>query len=260
MRGPYPLRRSGTRFRGHVARCGSVGKPVEAVDVEHDIGGLGGGGGTADAERDADVGRGERAGASFTPSPTMIVGPMCRSNRTASTFSDGVRSANTSSTPVTAPTISAISERSPVTKTARLMPARRKFRSVRARVGTHGVVEEDADGDPVDADEHSGRSIELGPTPESRAPSPWAGPRRPTTAGRPSPRGRGRCRGSRRPLPRAPRWGAPRLDHPRTACTMAEASTWGDTWSSEPAARSRPSRSHAAPGAITTSAAREPRV
>ena len=49
------------------------------------------------------------AGASLSPSPTMIVTPCSRSAPTASTFSAGVRSDRIRSTPSAAPTDSATS-------------------------------------------------------------------------------------------------------------------------------------------------------
>jgi hypothetical protein len=68
----------------------------------------------------------------------MTVGPAARSSRAASTFSAGVRSASTASTPIAAPTVSAVSGWSPVTITTRRTPARRRSRRVRAVSGRIG--------------------------------------------------------------------------------------------------------------------------
>src|SRR5581483_6739295 len=77
------------------------------------------------------------AGASFTPSPTMIVTPPSPSAFTASTLSAGSRSDRIRSTPIEIPTDSATSGWSPVTITTRLMPARR---SVRITLGVSGRI------------------------------------------------------------------------------------------------------------------------
>ncbi len=79
------------------------------------------------------------AGASFTPSPTMIVGPNSPSAFTASTLSAGSRSDRMRSTPIEMPTDSATSGWSPVTITTRSIPARRRMRITRGvseRIGS----------------------------------------------------------------------------------------------------------------------------
>ncbi len=78
------------------------------------------------------------AGASLTPSPTIMVGARRVSSFTTSSFSAGERSASTSSTPMTAPTVSATSVRSPVTITIRSIPLLLSERRVRAASGRRG--------------------------------------------------------------------------------------------------------------------------
>ena len=79
-----------------------------------------------------------RAGASFTPSPTMTVTPPSPSAFTASTLSVGSRSDRIRSTPIEMPTDSATSGWSPVTITTRLIPARRRVRITRGVSGRMG--------------------------------------------------------------------------------------------------------------------------
>ncbi len=82
------------------------------------------------------------AGASLMPSPTIIVGANSLSARTTSSLSAGERSASVSSTPMTAPIVSATSARSPVTITIRRMPLLRSDRTVRlasARIGSSKI-------------------------------------------------------------------------------------------------------------------------
>ena len=103
------------------------------------------------------------AGASLMPSPTMIVGAWRRSIWTASSFSAGVRSARTSSTPITAPTDLATSARSPVTMTIRLMPPRRSARIVLPGVRPDRIIEDqDAGGLAVNGHEDRQRTVEPG--------------------------------------------------------------------------------------------------
>ena len=78
------------------------------------------------------------AWASLMPSPTIMVGARCVSSLTMSSFSLGERSANTSSTPITAPTVLATSVLSPVTITMRVIPLFRNQRRVRAASGRRG--------------------------------------------------------------------------------------------------------------------------
>ena len=68
------------------------------------------------------------AGASLMPSPTMMVGCSRCSARTASTLSEGTRSARTASRSSAAPMVCAAAARSPVTMTIRMMPAARSMR------------------------------------------------------------------------------------------------------------------------------------
>ncbi len=78
------------------------------------------------------------AGASFRPSPTMTTTPSWRSLRTAATFSSGLRSDKSRSTPSAAPTDSATSGWSPVTMITRVIPARRNDRITRGVSGRIG--------------------------------------------------------------------------------------------------------------------------
>ena len=75
------------------------------------------------------------AGASLTPSPTMIVSPCADSRSIAASFSAGSQSASTASTPTMRPTMSAMSARSPVTSTTRRIPASRNARTIRGASG-----------------------------------------------------------------------------------------------------------------------------
>ena len=81
-----------------------------------------------------------RAGASLSPSPTITIGPEAsdRSAWTASTFSDGTRSARTASTPMADPMMSATAALSPVTITIRVKPIRRSERIARGVSGRSG--------------------------------------------------------------------------------------------------------------------------
>ena len=162
------------------------------------------------------------AGASLMPSPTMIVRPARCSSRTASTFSAGVRSARTSSTPMTAPTVCAFSSRSPVTMTMRRMPSRRSWRIVRAASGRIGSSRSSAPtGRAVDVDEDRERTVEAGapayaPRPARLRPRRTSSsPCRPRRGGRrrvPGRRGRGpprRRRAGTTPVSRVSRHGRP---------------------------------------------------
>ena len=71
------------------------------------------------------------AGASLMPSPTMMVGCSRCSERTASTLSEGTRSASTASRSSAAPIACAAAARSPVTMTMRATPASRSSRIAR---------------------------------------------------------------------------------------------------------------------------------
>ena len=69
----------------------------------------------------------ERAGLSFTPSPTMItLWPASRSCRTKEALSSGSTPARYSSTPTIAATAAAVRSLSPVIITTRLMPSSRR--------------------------------------------------------------------------------------------------------------------------------------
>ena len=69
------------------------------------------------------------------PSPTMIVGPWADSRSIAASLSAGSQSARTVSTPTMRPTMSAMSARSPVTSTTRVIPASRSARIIRGESG-----------------------------------------------------------------------------------------------------------------------------
>jgi hypothetical protein len=68
-----------------------------------------------------------RAGASFTPSPTIITGPVLRSLRTKSTFWSGVSSDLTASSASPLVTPSATARRSPVASRIRETPSLRRL-------------------------------------------------------------------------------------------------------------------------------------
>ena len=73
------------------------------------------------------------AGASLMPSPTMMVGPLRTRARWRRACPAGSHSASTVSTPTTRPTISAMSDRSPVTRTILVMPPARSAAPCGAR-------------------------------------------------------------------------------------------------------------------------------
>ena len=121
-----------------------------------------------------------RAGASLMPSPIITVPPgaLIRSALTASTFSIGVRSARTPSTPMAAPTVSATAGWSPVTITIRWMPACRKQPERAWGLRADGVLHDEHAGEAViDVHEDRHRALELDPV--DRRPSP--GRKRPET-------------------------------------------------------------------------------
>ena len=121
-----------------------VAEPVEAIDGEHDVGGLGGRGRRPRPDGDADVGAGERGGV-VDAVADHDRGPGCALRaRRRRPCRPGCSSASTSSTPITAPTVSATSARSPVTMTTRRMPARRKLADGAGGVGADRVVEQEA--------------------------------------------------------------------------------------------------------------------
>ena len=95
------------------------------------------------------------AGASLIPSPTMTVGLMRCSVRTASTLSEGTRSANTTSKSRAAPMVCAAAARSPVIMPIRATPAARKASDRARRIGTQFIGEQErADRPFVDGEEH----------------------------------------------------------------------------------------------------------
>ncbi len=185
------------------------------------------------------------AGASLIPSPTMMTGAAAAAPPGRRPVSrPGVRSASTSSTPITAPTVSATSARSPVTMTIRLdaAAAQRADRPRRRRAG-----------------------------PGRRGPATPAGsPSTPTnTVSAPSSRARRRAAFTHRRRPGGPPIPAPALPTghpvavhhaadalpgnllhvlaagistqsalPRPRSTTAPARTCADTWSSDAASRS----------------------
>ena len=186
------------------------------------------------------------AAASFSPSPTMIVEPLLRSTRTASTFSVGLRSDSTSSTPTTAATLRATSSRSPVTITIRRTPSARSLRRARAASGRMGSSSVSA---PITLSSARTKTTSR-PSRSARRrialPHCWSGPspshdNLPTQTASPSTTPRiprpgisSTLEGSDRSSPRA-----------RAARTTAVARTWGETWSNEAASR-KTSRSSAA--------------
>ena len=102
-----PCRRStlcGAIRPGAAGDGDAVAEPVEAVDGEDDVGGFRRGGRTAGADRDAHVGERQRRRVVDAVADHDRGAVRRRSRATASTFSAGVRSASTSSTPMTAPT------------------------------------------------------------------------------------------------------------------------------------------------------------
>ncbi len=77
-----------------------LAEPVEPVDRQHHVGRLRRRGRAARADRHADVGHGERGRVVDAVADHDRGGRAAASSRTASTFSAGVRSASTSSTPI----------------------------------------------------------------------------------------------------------------------------------------------------------------
>ena len=181
------------------------------------------------------------------PSPTMMTAPAAFEPYGFDLLA-GVRSASTSSTPMTAPTAPAFSSRSPVTITIRwIRPAQRTDRA--GCVGTDRVLQDQRTGrDPVDRDEHRERAVEPGPAARHLAhpgrpvtPTQLALPtatRRPATSPRiPCPGTSSTCCGSTAAQPRRV-----------AALTTAPASTCPDTWSSDAARRRTSSDSQTRPG------------
>ena len=115
-----------------------------------------------------------RAGASLRPSPTITIGPEAsvRSAWTTSTFSDGTRSASTTSTPMADPTASATDALSPVTITIR-READPPQRADRPRgLGAERVVHDHGAADRiVDPDERARRALDRGPAPDVAGPA-----------------------------------------------------------------------------------------
>ena len=114
------------------------------------------------------------AGASFTPSPTMIVAASRPRSRIAASLSAGSQSASTVSTPTIRPTVSAMSARSPVTRTTRLIPAVAQGTDHPRRVGPDRVLEQErAGGFAVDGDEHRERAVQVRATTHLPHPGGW---------------------------------------------------------------------------------------
>ena len=112
-----------------------LAEPVEPIDREHDVGRLGRGSRAAGADCDAHIGERERGRIVDAVADHDRVGPDRCLERTASTLSAGLRSASTSSTPITAPTVCASSSRSPVTITMRRIPSRAQLADRACGVG-----------------------------------------------------------------------------------------------------------------------------